>query len=115
MLSHPSRLSSSGSCGALELDRPWPEALTRSLHCITARAFAALLISMFVFHQHSDAYFLHAFATNHTRDEGHNQGVERRRRVALGHARRRRVRHLSKSVRQHLLKVQVSWRRVPSV
>lgn len=50
------------------------------------------------------------------KDESHNQAVERRGVLALGHAqRRRRMRHLSQSVREHMSQVQVSWRRLLSM
>lgn len=42
-------------------------------------------------------------------NEGHVQRVERRRNLALGYARRRRVWYLSRSVRWYLPNLQVSW------
>ncbi len=45
-------------------------------------------------------------------DESHHQAVERCGSMALGHAGRRRVRHLPESIRQYVFEMQISRRRV---
>ena len=47
------------------------------------------------------------------RHEGRYQAMDRRRSVALGHARRRCVWHLSQSLRQHMFAVQIPRRGMP--